>query len=126
MAVKTPKGISCFESERATLSTINKNAPPAKIDAGKRNFEFEPINILIKWGITSPTQPINPPTEMAAAVRIVEHIITTQRRRLVSIPRDLASLSPNASTLILQLNNNNRVPLITTGRIIGRMFSMEI
>jgi len=59
---------------------------------------FEPTIILARCGMTSPTHPIKPPMEIDAAVRIVEHTMTTNLSCLVSIPSALASSSPIDST----------------------------
>lgn len=68
------------------------------IDAGR--------SARARWGITRPTQPTMPDTATEHDTISVEAKMTTSRTRLVLMPIERASSSPNESTLSFQLSSN--------------------
>ncbi|MBA7640463.1 hypothetical protein ES703_48129 [subsurface metagenome] len=71
MAVITPTGISDGAmTVRARRSAIMTKAPPPSAAAGRSRRWSGPKLNRMAWGTTSPTKPIKPLIETAAAVSI--------------------------------------------------------
>lgn len=76
-------------------------------DAGSSTRWSGPTSILATCGITSPTQPMIPLMETAAAVTTVAQPITTIRSSSTLTPSDRASSSPSESTLSRQRSSSS-------------------
>ena len=95
--VVMPSGISILEMQRLKSSTINRNKPPTKKDAGNNAAFFDPTNMRAMCGMTKPTQPTIPLMLTADAVISVAMAMTINRSFSTLIPIVLASSSPKES-----------------------------
>ena len=108
-AVKIPMGTSVMSMVREMLSTSNRKAAPKHMVAGSKFLWSGPTSIRLMWGMTSPTHPIIPLMDTAAAViRVQQHMIMNLSFP-VSSPRDWASSSPMARIFSLHLKMNSMV-----------------
>ena len=95
-----PMGISVAVRQRAMLSTSSRKAAPNRQDMGISLRQSLPTMRRLRCGITSPTQPIIPDTDTAAAVSTVDERITARRSRSVCTPMARASSGDRVSRFI--------------------------
>lgn len=100
-------GISTAVRHRARLSTSSRNAAPNSMDMGSSQRQSLPTIRRLRWGMTSPTQPIMPDTDTADAVSTVADRITVSRSRSVCTPMARASSADNVSRFIRQRRSSS-------------------
>ena len=90
-----PTGISSGRTaSRAPTSIQIIKTAPHKADRGIRRRWSAPTTDRTRWGMTSPTKPMQPLTATAEAVSRAEDRMSTPRTRSRSTPRVTAELSP--------------------------------
>ncbi len=93
---------------------------PISAVAGNSRLKSGPTTIRAKCGITNPTHPTLPATDIDDAVRSVEQMITKSLNRPVSTPKALASSSPNDNAFRCHLIKNRGAIPNMNGSMITR------
>ncbi len=96
-AVTTPTGIP--PASRATRSAAASRLAPISADSGRTRRAFGPTTSRTTCGTTSPTKPISPLIETAAAVIRLARPSRIARSRRTSTPRWAAASSPSRKPL---------------------------
>ena len=103
------------------VSIISKNTAPSIMVMGSCLRWSLPTISRERCGMIRPIQPIVPEMQTVEAVKQLAQIITTPRKRVVFIPRVLASTSPNESMFKRHASNSKITKqIITTGTTTAR------